>query len=92
MWFHVNRFAATLSFAFVAMAILVTHRGPRELIVVSLFGWFLAFYGDEVGPLLNVKSDSSTTELVAPFIRSIGWVFLAASGGLAIAYVAKYIR
>jgi len=87
MWSQADRILATSALALVAAMIFVTGRGPRELIVVAILGWFLAFYGEEVAPLLNIQVTSSSADLVAPVIRAIGWLLLFGTVAIVVAYL-----
>ena len=88
MWTQANRILATLTLVLVVAMIFATGRGPKELITVAILGWFLAFYGEEVAPLLNIQVTSSSADLVAPIIRAIGWLFLFGCCAIAVAYLA----
>ena len=61
--------------------------GGQVLLVV--FGWALAYFGDEVAPLIGVSSTPSTAQYVEPIIRGIGWLLLLAVSAL---YVARMTR
>jgi hypothetical protein len=54
---------------------------------LACVGWALAYFGDELAPLVGVTSTPSTSHLIEPVIRSIGWLFLLAASGLFIARV-----
>ena len=43
---------------------------------LACVGWALAYFGDELAPLVGVTSTSSSSRYVDPVIRTIGWSFL----------------
>jgi uncharacterized membrane protein len=50
--------------------------------LLACVGWALAYFGDELAPLVGATSSPSTTQYVEPVIRGIGWVLLLAAFGL----------
>ena len=52
-------------------------------------GWGLAYFGDELAPLINLESTPSTSRYIDPVVRTIGWLFLLAAFGL---YGARVLR
>ena len=62
--------------------------GVGQLLMV-LLGWTLAYFGDEVAPLIGVTSTSSSAQYVEPVIRAIGWLLLLVALGLDIARMAR---
>ena len=52
-------------------------------------GWALAYFGDELAPVLRITSTPSTARYVEPVIRSIGWLFLLVAAG---PFVASNLR
>lgn len=63
-----------------------------QRIIVALLGWLLAYYGEEVTPLLSVEANSSDADLVAPVVRTIGWLFLGASRAIVVANLAGFLQ
>ena len=51
-------------------------------VVLALFGWGLAYYGDEVAPLIGIDASSSSVRFIDPVIRTIGWLLLLSGSGL----------
>ena len=62
--------------------------GVGQLLLVG-FGWALAYFGDEMAPLIGITSSPSTSQYVEPIIRAIGWLLLLAACAL---YVARIFR
>ena len=58
-------------------------------VLVVCFGWALAYFGDELAPLLGVTTTSSTYQYVEPVVRGIGWFLLLVVLAL---YIARVIR
>ena len=56
---------------------------------LACVGWALAYFGDELAPLVGVTSTPSTSQYIEPVIRSIGWLFLLAASGL---FIARILR
>ena len=56
---------------------------------LACVGWALAYFGDELAPLVGVTATPSTSHYIEPVIRSIGWIFLLAASGL---FVARVVR
>jgi len=55
------------------------------VILMALFGWWLAFFGAEMAPLLGIRRDSGSDQYIEPFIQVIGWVFIFVVLGLFVA-------
>jgi len=49
---------------------------------MACVGWALAYFGDELAPLVGVTSSPSTSQYIEPVIRGIGWLFLLLAFGL----------
>lgn len=49
---------------------------------MTCVGWALAFFGDEVAPLLGITPSPSTARYVDPVVRSLGLLLLLAALGL----------
>ena len=43
---------------------------------MACVGWALAYFSDELAPLVGVPSSPSTSQYIEPVIRGIGWLFL----------------
>jgi hypothetical protein len=56
---------------------------------LACVGWSLAYFGDELAPLVGVTSTSSSSRYVDPVIRTIGWLFLLSASGL---FLARILR
>jgi hypothetical protein len=57
--------------------------------LLGILGWFLAFFGDEVAPLIGIDASSPSVRFVDPIIKTIGWLFLASATGLLVARVIR---
>lgn len=51
-------------------------------ILQACVGWALAYFGDDLAPLVGVSTTPSTSNYVEPVIRGIGWLLLLAAFGL----------
>jgi hypothetical protein len=49
--------------------------GAGQMLLIC-FAWALAYFGDEVAPLIGVTTSSSTSQYIDPVIRGIGWALL----------------
>ena len=78
-----SRVLATVLFAVMGVGILA---GLAPIGLGQMFlacaGWSLAYFGDDLAPLVGVKTSSSTSHYVEPIIRGIGWLLLLAALGL----------
>ena len=55
--------------------------------LLACVGWALAYFGDELAPIVGITSTPSTSHYVEPVIRTVGWLFLLAASGLVFARV-----
>jgi hypothetical protein len=55
--------------------------GIWQLFMICV-GWVLAYFGNEIAPLLGVTPSPSTAKYVEPVLRSIGWLLLLVALGL----------
>jgi len=58
--------------------------GIGQLFMVCV-GWALAYFGDDIAPLLGVTTSPSATRFVEPVVRGIGWLLLLVALGLFVA-------
>ena len=86
----IGRFVATGLVVALALAIVakIAPIGIGQMFLACV-GWALAFFGDELAPLVGVTSTSSSSRYVDPVIRSIGWLFLLSASGL---FLARILR
>lgn len=57
--------------------------------LLACAGWALAYFGDDLAPLVGVKTSPSTSHYVEPIIRGIGWLLLLAALGLFVARTSR---
>jgi hypothetical protein len=57
--------------------------------LMACLGWALAYFGDDLAPLIGVTTTPSTSQYVEPVIRGIGWLFLLAAFGLFVARTSR---
>jgi hypothetical protein len=55
--------------------------GIWQLLMIC-FGWALAYFGDDVAPLLGITPSPSTARYVDPVVRSLGLLLLLVALGL----------
>jgi len=86
----ISRFLATGVVVALVLAIFakIAPIGMLQMFLACL-GWALAYFGDELAPLLGVTSTSSASRYVDPVIRAIGWLFLFSASGL---FLARALR
>jgi len=79
----INRLLATgvLIAMLVPVATKLAPIDPAQ-VVLALFGWGLAYFGDEVAPLIGIDASSSSVRFLDPVIRTIGWLLLLSGSGL----------
>jgi hypothetical protein len=70
----------------IAVALLVssfTPMSPSPVLQVLLVcaGWALAYFGDDLAPLVGLQSSPSASHYVEPVVRGIGWLLLLAAFG-----------
>jgi hypothetical protein len=58
-------------------------------ILLACAGWALAYFGDDLAPLVGVATTPSTSHYVEPIIRGIGWLLLLAALGLFVVRAAR---
>ena len=86
----IGRFAATGLVVALTLGIFakIAPIGIWQMFLVCV-GWALAYFGDELAPLIGVTSTSSSSRCVDPVIRTIGWLFLLSVSGL---FLARILR
>lgn len=57
--------------------------------LLACVGWGLAYFGDELAPVIRLESTPSTSRYIEPVVRGIGWLFLLLAAGLYCARVAR---
>jgi hypothetical protein len=59
----------------------LSRRAPISIgqLLLALFGWALAFFGDELSPAIGVHSTPDTAPYVGTVVRGVGWLFLIAT-------------
>jgi hypothetical protein len=79
----INRLLAT-GVLFAMLVPVVAKLAPIDpaQVVLALFGWGLAYFGDEVAPLIGIDASSSSVRFIDPVIRTIGWLLLLSGSGL----------
>jgi hypothetical protein len=86
----ISRVLATGIFAAMGIGILVglAPIGIGQMLLACA-GWALAYFGDDLAPLVGVKTSPSTSHYVEPIIRGIGWLLLLAALGLFVARTSR---
>ena len=85
MFTSISRILATGIVVFLGICIVANYAfvGIWQMLLACA-GWALAYFGDELAPLVGVTSSPSGSRYVEPVIRCIGWLFLLAAIGLVV--------
>jgi hypothetical protein len=62
--------------------------GIWQMLLVCV-GWALAYFGDELAPLVGITSTPATSPYVEPVVRGIGWLLLLAASGVYIGHILR---
>lgn len=65
-----------------------SYRGTVWQVVLIWFAWALAYFGDEVAPLVGVTTNSSTPDAVDSIIRALGWFLMGVTVAVYVAQAA----
>ena len=57
--------------------------------LLACVGWGLAYFGDDLAPVIGLQTSPSTSRYIEPVVRGIGWLFLVSAFGL---YCARVFR